>query len=84
MSLDITGRHPSTQAALRRLEPNSNLSSVPRDVADKFYVLGLWLVEVLPDDPDLADGLRKLWEAKNCVVYVAVRPPAVSKLDGVW
>jgi hypothetical protein len=79
MALDITGRHPATQAALRRLEPNPKLSAIPRDVADKYYTLGLWLVEVLPDDPDLADGLRKLWESKNCAVYLAVRPPAVVK-----
>jgi hypothetical protein len=84
MALDITGRHPSTQAALQRLEPNPNLASIPRDVADRFYALGLWLVEVLPDSPDLTDGLRKLWEAKNCAVYVAVRPPAVPKPGGVW
>jgi hypothetical protein len=70
--MDLTERHPSVQAAIRRLEPNSSLPDTAREISGQFYELALWLADKLPDDPDLADGLRKLWEAKNCVVYLAV------------
>jgi hypothetical protein len=70
--MDLTERHPSTRAAVRRLTPNVNLAPAARKISGRFYELGLWLIERLPDDPDLVDGLRKLWEAKNCAVYLAV------------
>lgn len=68
----ISDRHPSTQAALRRLEPNPDLPPPAHAIATEFYVLATNLVSELPDDPDLTDCLRKLWEAKNCAVYLAV------------
>ena len=70
--MGLTERHPSIQAVIRRLEPDSNLPDTAREISGQFYEMALWLADKLPDDPDLADGLRKLWEAKNCVVYLAV------------
>jgi hypothetical protein len=76
--MDLTERHPSTRAALRRLEPNPNLPPEVLVIANEFHDFGTWLAERVVDDPDLSDGLRKLWEAKNCIIYLAVRPPEES------
>jgi hypothetical protein len=71
--MDLTERHPGTQAALRRLIPNANLpNELAHEISSRIYELGLWMADELPDNPDLVDGLRKLWEAKNCAVYLAV------------
>jgi hypothetical protein len=61
-------RHPSTENLLHWLEPNPNLPEdliwVPRTV----QILAKGMVEQLPDSPELAAGLRKLLEAKDCFV----------------
>ena len=83
-SIDPSGRHPATVAALKRLEPNDNLPADARAIAAHIYDLAIGIVNDLPDDPDLSDGLRKLWEAKNCLVYLAVRPPRVHQPGEPW
>ena len=83
--MDITDRHPATVAALKRLEPNDNLPTEAFAIATEYFTLAQWLVNKLPDDPDLVDGLRKLWESKNCTVYVsAVAPPTQHKPGEPW
>lgn len=63
-------RHPDTRhfAALFRydhLPPHLQLVSKPiADVAEH-------LIGMLPDGPELTEGLRKLWEAKNSFVVHA-------------
>ena len=71
--LDIAPRHPSTQAGLARLAVNPNLPPPAREVSSWFLGLGQQIAAHLPDDPDLSDALRKIWEAKNCAVYLAVQ-----------
>jgi hypothetical protein len=70
--LDLTDRHPATRQAMLRLTPNPNLSGPAADVARVLWETGKDLVAVLKDGPELSDGLRKLWEAKNCLVLQAL------------
>jgi|tagenome__1003787_1003787.scaffolds.fasta_scaffold17397648_2 hypothetical protein len=70
--LDLTDRHPATRQAMLRLTPNPNLSGAARTVAQTLWEAGGALVTVLKDGPELSDGLRKLWEAKNCLVLQAL------------
>lgn len=44
-----------------------------RDLSAAFARLAEQIIPTLPDHPDTAEFLRKLWEAKNCAVYVAAR-----------
>jgi hypothetical protein len=70
-------RHPSTTALLRWFEYDhlpAHLQAVSKPVGD----LAHDLVDVLPDGPELSAGLRKLLEAKDCLVRAALdaAPPA--------
>lgn len=76
---ELATRHPSTQAAMKRLSVNPNLGDAQRELATLFLILGSQLVSMLPDDPDLSDALRKLWEAKNCAVYLSDRVSAKQR-----
>lgn len=64
---DISNLHPSTLQILRwftwdHLPPN--LQAISRPIAD----LAWEMAERLPSDPELTTGLRKLLEAKDCLV----------------
>lgn len=83
-NFDPTGRHPATIAALARLEPNPNLPADAQTIAQHIYDLAVSIVNSLPDDPDLSDGLRKLWEGKNCFVYLSVKPPHEHQPGEPW
>jgi hypothetical protein len=82
--MDISQRHPSTQAAIRRLQPNDSLPTIAFQISSEFYTLAQWLIDKLPDDPDLSDALRKLWESKNCAVYLAAVSPASNVSGEPW
>jgi hypothetical protein len=70
--LDLTDRHPATRQAMLRLTPNPQLDGPAADVSRLFWEAAKDLVAVLKDGPELSDGLRKLWEAKNCLVLQAL------------
>jgi len=68
--VNLAGRHPSTVAVARfyaydhlplRLQ---GISKACHDLCDE-------MLGVLPDDPELTAGLRKLLEAKDCFVRLA-------------
>jgi hypothetical protein len=61
-------RHPSTENLLHWLEPNKNLPAYLIWVPEAVEILAKGMVEQLPDSPELAAGLRKLLEAKDCFV----------------
>jgi hypothetical protein len=68
---DLTGRHPGTTGiagyfTFEHLPPHLQAISKPcHDLAEQ-------MIEALPDCPELTAGLRKLLEAKDCFVRVAV------------
>ncbi|MGW4250569.1 hypothetical protein [Streptomyces californicus] len=64
-------RHPGTTHLLRYFEYNHlppHLQAVSKPCAD----LAHELVALLPDGPELTAGLRKLLEAKDCMVRAAL------------
>ena len=67
----LVGRHPSTTHfeplfAYDHLPPHLQAVSKPcHDLAEQ-------MIDALPDGPELTAGLRKLLEAKDCYVRVAV------------
>jgi predicted RNA polymerase sigma factor len=66
-TLDLTGRHPAVVSIMRWFEHGhlpARLAAVAAPCAD----LATQMVEVLPDGPELTAGLRKLLEAKDCLV----------------
>jgi hypothetical protein len=65
------GRHPATTNLLRWFE-YSHLPARLQGYSVPFQELALELVDHLPDGPELAAGLRKLLEAKDCIVRAAI------------
>jgi hypothetical protein len=62
------GRHPSVRHFLP-LFAFEHLPAGPlRDCSEAFAGMAEVSVESIPDDPELAAGLRKLLEAKDCMV----------------
>ncbi len=76
-------RHPSTTGLLRYFEYAhlpEHLQAISKPVGD----LAQQMVELLPDGPELTTGLRKLLEAKDCLVRAALdRPRDTAKVDGL-
>jgi hypothetical protein len=68
----MSNRHPSVQAGIDRLIVNPKLPPDIQEMSQWYLDLGTKLLDRLPDDTNLTDALRKLWESKNCVVYLAV------------
>lgn len=66
-SLDLTGRHPAVVNIMRWFE-HGHLPPRLAAVAAPCAELAAQMVEQLPDGPELAAGLRKLLEAKDCLV----------------
>jgi hypothetical protein len=64
-------RHPSTVAILRYFD-YGHLPPALQDVSRPCADLAREMVNELPDGPELTTGLRKLLEAKDCFVRVAV------------
>lgn len=74
MNLDVyKDRNPSVQHAMKLLNPNPNLpEGNAKDISEEIGYLGHNMVMTLKDSPELTEGLRKLWEAKNSLVAAAV------------
>lgn len=63
----LGGRHPAALAILRFFEVD-HLPSPLKAAALPVRELALQMVRLCPDGPELAAGLRKLLEAKDCFV----------------
>jgi hypothetical protein len=64
-------RHPSTTALLAWFDYDhlpAHLQAVSKPVGD----LARDMADALPDGPELSTGLRKLLEAKDCLVRAAI------------
>jgi hypothetical protein len=69
--LEVTGRHPSVVHFAHHFD-HDHLPPNLASVSSPFHDLAQDLVDRLPDDPELSSALRKLWDAKNSAVMVAV------------
>ncbi len=65
-------RHPATEHMLDILDPNPNLEGRAWEISDEISNLASHMVNLLPDGPELTEGLRKLWEAKNNLVMAHI------------
>lgn len=75
-------RHPSTTGLLRYFEYAhlpEHLQAISRPVGN----LAHEMVDRLPDGPELTTGLRKLLEAKDCLVRAALDRPRDTSVDGL-
>lgn len=68
---DLSDRHAATQHVAQFFEYD-HLTGKPRSISAECHELAEWLIDVLPDDPELTAGLRKLLEAKDCFIRAAV------------
>lgn len=72
-----TDRHPGTTHLLRYFEYD-HLPQQLQPFSEPFHALAHGLVDHLPDGPELTAGLRKLLEAKDCIVRAALDVPEES------
>jgi hypothetical protein len=78
---ELAGRHPATTGLLRWFEYDhlpDHLQEVSRPVAE----LAHEAVGMLPDGPELTTGLRKLLEAKDCLVRQAIDSTITREAPG--
>jgi hypothetical protein len=71
--MDLPGRHPATQQ-LARWFAYDHLPEHLRPVSACCAELANRMMADLEDGPELAAGLRKLLEAKDCFVRAALTP----------
>lgn len=67
----VETRHPGTKHFVP-LFSFSHLPGALQDVSRRFYNLAWDMIANLQDGPELTAGLRKLLEAKDCMVRQAV------------
>jgi len=75
-------RHPATTGLLRYFEYAHlppHLQAVSKPVGD----LAHHMADQLPDGPELTTGLRKLLEAKDCLVRAALDARTADPVDGL-
>lgn len=68
----VDTRHHSVQHLVDLLEPNPNLPDPLFKVSDVAACMRDKMLELLGDGPEMAAGLRKLMEAKDCFVRQAL------------
>lgn len=74
----FAGRHPATTHLLKFLNYDGLRESL-QPIGRSFYLLAHGLVMALPDDPELTAGLRKLMEARNCMIRLGFETEALLK-----
>jgi hypothetical protein len=67
MTFNPDGRHPSTVSILKWFT-SAHLPDRLKAVSAPVQALAEQVAEALPDGPELTAGLRKLLEAKDCLV----------------
>lgn len=72
--------HPSTEAILRYFE-YAHLPQPLQDVSEPFALLARQMAGRL-EGPELTAGLRKLLEAKDCMVRAALEPSFRDRVHG--
>jgi hypothetical protein len=72
MALNVTDRHPSTQHFAPFFASAHIAEGDLAKVADECAAFAQKMIDTLPDGPELSAGLRKLLEAKDCLVRAAL------------
>lgn len=72
MMIDVTGRHSSVAAIVRFFDYEHLTHGDLREISKRCHDLVVEMVQALPDGPELTAGLRKLLEAKDCLVRAAL------------
>lgn len=78
---DWTSRHPATQQLLRWFASDHLPAGPVRELSSIIANHAHYLAAVLPDGPELTTGLRKMLEAKDCMVRAAIdaqKPDSVA------
>lgn len=70
--IDVSDRHPATQHLSKMLTPNPNLKPDQHSIAVWFADFVSDIIDTVPDGPELTAGLRKLLEAKDCVIRASL------------
>jgi hypothetical protein len=70
-TMDATSRHPGTQHIARYFDYD-HLPEHLQAVSQPCHDLAEQMIAELPDGPELTAGLRKLLEAKDCLVRAAL------------
>lgn len=65
-------RHPGVGAVAQWFEYDHLPAGLPRDLSANCASLARYMLASLPDSPELTTGLRKLLEAKDCLVRAAI------------
>jgi len=69
--VELEGRHPGT-AQIARYFAYDHLPAHLQAVSKPVHDLAEQMIARLPDGPELTAGLRKLLEAKDCLVRAAL------------
>jgi hypothetical protein len=69
--IDITNRHINVQKIFQWFKYDHLPKGLPRDVSMSCQILAEDMITDLSDSAELAAGLRKLLEAKDCFVRAA-------------
>lgn len=71
--MSLAERHPATQEKMRWLTPNPNLDpGLPATVSRMFFDVGVKLLGVLEDGPQLTIALQRLVDSKDAAVRQAI------------
>lgn len=70
--IDTAGRHPGTVHIAQFFSYEHLSREDMRAISKACHDLAAFMVEALPDGPELTAGLRKLLEAKDCLVRAAL------------
>ncbi len=67
----LKGRHPAV-VAIARYFAFDHLPAPQQAISKQCHDLAEWMIDDLPDGPELTTGLRKLLEAKDCFVRASL------------
>lgn len=71
-AIDASNRHPATQQVTRWFDYEHLPAGTPRHVSAMCAAMAGELLREIEDGPELTAGLRKLLEAKDCLVRAAI------------
>lgn len=72
MALTVTDRHPATQHFAPLFSFEHIAEGKLREISAECHAFAQKMVDALPDGPELSAALRKLLEAKDCLVRAAL------------